>query len=143
MKSPSVMRLIEKNAYTNASRTAHPRTSPVALRANSVRSRYGTSPTVVAMQYSFLSAGEHELLDPPRAVEIDDCPKQVSLLVGAPRVDTECVADARISAGLVAVPMERERRLVLLDRFAHGLRTARHGRMARVLELHVLRELGS
>src|SRR5918995_2933533 len=100
-----------------------PSLSPCGQRA----SARGREPLRQSSPYSLLlSAGEHELLDPLFAVEIDDRPEQLSLLVGTPRVDTKRVADARVAARFVNMSVQGQRRLMLLDRGAHRLRPARN-----------------
>src|ERR1700748_2321885 len=89
-----------------------------------------------------LSACEQEPLDLLLAVQIDDRPEQVSLLVGAAGINAEGSADTCVAASLVDVPVERERGLVLLDHLPHGGRADRlHGTTC-VLEHPVLRQFG-
>src|SRR5918912_899020 len=118
----------------NASRSAQPRTSPVAFRVRRV--------TYCRRHLSLLSAGQDEVLGLPTPVELDERPEELALLVRASGVDAERLADAGVAAGLVDVPVEREDGLVAFDRLADCLRAARHRRVARVLQGHVLRELG-
>src|SRR5512133_87550 len=96
----------------NASKTDHPFTRPVALRTNIVRS---TGMSALAKAPPFLAGCQHELLD-LLAVELDQRAQQLSLLVRAPGVDAEGVADAGVAAGFVDVPVQRECGLGLLDR---------------------------
>src|SRR3954447_22164168 len=119
----------------NASRVDHPRTSPVALRTNTVRSTSPEPDATVAMLLllrlfrgpaGVLAAGQHEVLHLLLAVEIDDDPEQLPLLVAAPRVDAQRLPEPVCPARLVDVPVQRERRLVALDHCAHRGRADRH-----------------
>src|ERR1044071_4485793 len=125
----------------NASWTDHPRTRPVAFRTKSDRSWCGRSPAVVAMQF-LLSAGEQEALDLLLAVEVDDCPEEISLLVGAPGVDAKGAPDPGRRFAFVDVAVERQRRLEIFDGLPDGGGADRLRRPAGVLELHVLGEVG-
>src|SRR5712691_8435036 len=125
----------------NASRTDQPRTSPVAFLTKRARSSYAPAPAAVAMNL-LLSAREHEALDLLAALEVDDGAEKLALLVRAPRVYAERSAEAGGAARLVNVAMQRERRLELLDRRAHGGRADRPRRAAGLLEAHVGRQLG-
>src|SRR6478736_5486442 len=100
-----------------ASKTDHPFTRPVALRTNIVRS---TGMSALAKAPPFLAGRQHETLD-LLAVELDQCAKELALLVGAPRIDAERVADAGVPARLVDVAVQRERGPRLLDRRTHRL----------------------
>src|SRR5919205_312112 len=109
----------------NASCTDQPRTRPVAFRTKSDRSSYGRSPAVVVAMQFLLSAGEQEALDLLLAVEIDDGPEEIALLVGAPGVDAKRPPDAGRSLALVDVTVERQRRLEIFDRLTDGRRADR------------------
>src|ERR1051325_317497 len=94
----------------NASRVDHPRTSPVALRTNTARSTSPAPDATVAMLVllqvasragGVLAAGQHEVLHLLLAVEIDDDPEQLPLLVAAPRVDAERLPQPMCPARLV------------------------------------------
>src|SRR5881397_605471 len=98
-----------------ASKTDHPFTRPVALRTNIVRS---TGMSALAKTPPFLAGRQHELLDLLPG-EIDQGAEQLALLVGAPGVDAQGVADARVAARLVNVAVQCKRRLGLLDGGAH------------------------
>src|SRR5690348_12511372 len=102
----------------NASCNDQPRTRPVAFRTNSERSSYGGSPAMVAMQLPSLSASEQEPLDLLLAVQVDDRPHQVALFIRTPGINAERSADTAVATRLVDVSVQRERRLVLLDRLA-------------------------
>src|SRR3954464_2388768 len=125
----------------NASFTDQPRTRPVAFRTKSDRSSYAPA-VVVAMQF-LLSAREQEALDLLLAVEVDDGPEEIALLVGAPGVDAERAPDPRGRLALVDVAVEGQRRLEIFNRLPDGGRAHRPRRTAGVLQLHVLGELGS
>src|SRR5919197_1587705 len=124
----------------NASRTDQPRTSPVAFRTKSVRSSYGRPPAMVVIA-PLLTARQDELLDLLLAVELDDGAEELALLVRAPRVVAERVAEPRRPAGLVDVPVQREARLELLDHLTDGGRADGPRRPTGVLEVHVGGEL--
>src|SRR5829696_7693350 len=112
----------------NASRVDQPRTSPVALRTKTARSAASPAPgATVAIwcssprRFGALAAGQHEVLDLLLfAVEIDDDPQQLTLLVRAPRIDAQRAAEPVRAARLVDVAMQRERRLMALDRLPDG-----------------------
>src|ERR671910_1647264 len=125
----------------NASRTAQPRTSPVAFRANSEGSVNSSALPAALSIPLLLSAGQHEPFDLLAALEIDDGPEQLPLFVRAPWIDGKRFADPRVPARLMDVAVERQGRLVLLERLADGGRTERHRPPSRVLEPHVLGQL--
>src|ERR1044072_3222471 len=125
----------------NASCTDQPRTRPVAFRTKSDRSWYGRSPAVVAMQF-LLSAGEHDALDVLLAVGGDDCPEEISLLVGAPGVDAKGAPDPVRRFAFVDVAVERQRRLEIFDGLPDGGGADRLRRPAGGLGLPVLGEGG-
>src|SRR5687768_15055481 len=125
----------------NASRTAHPRTRPVALRAKSDGSTDGSTRPAALSIPLLLSARHDEALDLLSFLEIDDGPEQLSLLVGATGVDAERATDPRVPARLVDMAVQRQHRLVLLYRITHGGRAQWDRGSPRVLEPHVLREL--
>ena len=91
---------------------------------------------------ALLSACEQEPLDLLLAVQVDHRAEQVALLVLTAGINAERSADAAVAAGLVDVAVHRERRLVLLDRLAHGGRADRLHGAAGVLQHHVGRQLG-
>src|SRR5690242_20780484 len=109
----------------NASCNDQPRTRPVAFRTNSERSSYGGSPAIVAMQLPSLSASEQEPLDLLLAVQVHDRSEQIALLVRAAGINAERSADTAVAPRLVDVAVQRERRLMLLDRLAHRRRADR------------------
>src|SRR3954464_3190208 len=125
----------------NASRTAQPRTRPVALRTKSDRSSYAPASAATSAvdieKSSSLTARQNEALDLLLAVEVDDRSQQLPLLVGAPRVDAQRAAQPGRAARLVDVAMQRQRRLQALDRLAHRGRAGRDRGMARVAQVHV------
>src|SRR4029078_752290 len=123
----------------NASPTDQPRTRPVAFRTKSDRSSYAPA-VVVAMQF-LLSAREQEALDLLLAVEVDDGPEEIALLVGAPGVDAERAPDPGRRLAFVDVTVEGQRRLEIFDGLADGRRADRLRRAAGVLQLHVLGEV--
>src|SRR5919204_1766917 len=120
----------------NASRTDQPRTSPVALRTKTWRSSPSPPAATDAISPSSgcLTARQHEPLDLLLAVHLDDGAQQLPLLVRAAGVDAQRLPQPARPARLVDVPVQRERRLVALDRLAHRGRPARHGRAPRILE---------
>src|SRR6476661_4605708 len=117
-----------------ASKTDQPLIRPVALRTNIVRS---TGMSALAKTPPFLAGREHELLDLLPG-EIDQGAQELALLVRAPRVDAQRVADARVAARLVDVAVQRQRRCGLLDRGADRPRADRLRRVAAVLGRQVV-----
>src|SRR5579884_3703159 len=146
----------------NASRTDQPRTSPVALRTNIAcsngapvcavpsiaisvipfLSRFGLSAAPDGGALSALAAREYEALDLLLAVEIDHRAEQLTLLIGTARVDAQRPSEAPGGAALMDVAVQRQRRLVALDRVAHSRRADRLDRVAGVLQVHLLDPLG-
>src|SRR5215203_3867723 len=125
----------------NPSSTDHPLRRPVAFLWN--RSP-APEPAVVslAIYLLLLSAGEYEPLDFLAAVEVDDGPEQLSLLVGASGVDAKRAPDARVALRLVDVTVQRQARLSLLYCLPHRLRADRYDRAPAMLGAHVLVYLG-
>src|SRR3954467_10808554 len=130
----------------NASRTAQPRTRPVALRTKSDRSSYAPASAATSAVYieksSSLTARQNEALDLLLAVEVDDRSQQLPLVVGAARVDAERAAQPGRAARLVDVAVQRQRRLQAFDRLAHRRRARGDRRVARVAQVHLRRQLG-
>src|SRR4051794_17109853 len=103
----------------NASRVDHPRTRPVALRTKTARSAESPAPVAIVAMLAppplvatdrpalVLAAGQHEVLHLLLAVEIDDDPEQLSLLIGAPRVDAQRPSQPVRPACLVDVSVQR------------------------------------
>src|SRR4029079_6502237 len=87
-----------------------------AFRTNSERSSYGGSPAIVARQLPSLSAREQEPSHLLLAVQVNNRSAQVALLVRAAGINAELSADTAVAARLVDVPVQRQRRLVFLDR---------------------------
>src|SRR5215212_5450416 len=125
----------------NPSNTDHPLRRPVAFLWN--RSP-APEPAVVslAIYLLLLSAGEYEPLDFLAAVEVDDGPEQLPLLVGASVVDAKRAPDARVPLRLVNVTVQRQARLSLLYRLPHRLRADGYDRAPAVLGAHILVYLG-
>src|SRR3954454_1018612 len=93
------------------------------------------------MSCSSLSARQNEPLDLLLAVEVDDRPEELPLFIRAPGVDAERAAEPRRAARLVDVAVQRQRRLQRLDRLPDGGRAGGDGRMARVAQIHLGRQL--
>src|SRR5579862_281951 len=142
----------------NASRTDQPRTSPVALRTKTARSSNGVPvpgaivaicgyPSSVEHRLTItarrLAARQNELLDLFSALDVDHRTEQLALFIGAARVDAKGSAESLGPPRLVDVAVQRERRLVALDRVADRGRADRLDGMAGVLEIHLLRQLRS
>src|SRR5215211_1776645 len=125
----------------NASLTDQPRTSPVAFRTKSDRSSYGLSPAVVVAMQFLLSAREQEALDFLLAVEVDDGPEEITLLVGAPGIDAERPADPGGRLALVDVAVEGQRRLEIFDGLADGGRADGFRRATRIPQVHLFGQL--
>src|SRR3954453_2903415 len=129
----------------NASRTAQPRTRPVALRTKSDRSSYAPASAATSAvdieKSSSLTARQNEALDLLLAVEVDDRSQQLPLLVGAPRVDAQRAAQPGRAARLVDVAVQRQRRLQALDRLAHRRRARGDRRVPRVGQVHLRGQL--
>src|SRR5919204_6856047 len=105
-----------------ASRTDHPRTSPVALRTNSDCSPADAATVAIdppPRDRAGLAARQHEFLHLLLAVHVNHRPEQLALFVGAARVDAQRLAEACCAPRLVDVAVERQRGLVLLDRLPH------------------------
>src|SRR5262245_260068 len=69
----------------------------------------------------------HELiaLDPFPGIQFDDRSHQYPLLVGAARVDGECAAELDRALALMDVAVQRQQRLVPVDRLPNGRRPNR------------------
>src|ERR1700745_1097968 len=76
-------------------------------------------------------------LDPFLGVELDDRPHEHSFLVRAARVDGQRLPDLDRALALVDVAVQREQRLALLDRLAHGGRADRAERATAVEQLEI------
>src|ERR671931_2011979 len=115
------------NEYRNASNLDQPFTRPVAFRRN----RVGASLTA-AIDPPLGASAVHELvvlhLVLPR-VDRDDRRLEDALLVRAPRVQRQRLADPRRALALVDVTVEGEHRLEPLDRVADRRRTDRLERL--------------
>src|SRR4051794_28753946 len=117
----------------NASRTDHPRTRPVALRTKSDCSPGCPAPAATVAIPDYLlelrisAACQNELLDLLLAVDVDHGTEQLALLVRAAGVDAQGLPEPRCAARLVDVAVQRQRRLVLLDRLAYSGGPHRHG----------------
>src|SRR6266536_5503725 len=113
----------------NASRTDQPRTSPVALRTKTACSApsppAATDAISLTSSSGCLTARQHEPLDLLLAVHVYDRPEKLPLLVGAAGVDAQRLPEPVSAAGLVDVAVQRERRLVALDRLPHRRRAHR------------------
>src|ERR1700754_1898523 len=124
-----------------ASRTDQPRTRPVALRTKSACSPPDATVAIRSLLRRCLTAGQDEALDLLLAIHVDDRSQQLSLLVGAPRVDAQRAAQPVGAARLVDVTVQRQRRLVALDGLADRRRADGDRGAPRALEVHALREL--
>src|SRR6266487_848674 len=129
----------------NASRTDQPRTRPVALRTKTACSTPSPPAATDAISPTSssgcLTARQHEPLDLLLAVHLYYPTEKLPLLVGAAGVDAQRLPEPVRAAGLVDVAVQRERRLVALDRLAHGRRPDGDRGAPRVLEVHLGGEL--
>src|ERR1700674_1850237 len=121
-----------------ASKVDQDLTRPVALRRNS-DGLASAEPRVASLMKwlppFYLAVEELVALDAFLGVEVDDRGHQHPLLVGASGVDRKCLAELHRALALVDVAVEREHRLVLVDRFPDRLRANRPERPATVHQL--------
>src|SRR5829696_793544 len=122
------------------SHTDQPRKSPVAFLWK--RSSDPVALFAICFLSVRLSGSQHEPLDLLAAVQVHHRAEQLSLLVGAARVDAQRVPDAGIAFGLVDVPVQRQGRLSLLDRIPYRRRSDGHYRTSSVLGAKILCQLG-
>src|SRR3979411_3170406 len=122
----------------NASKVDQALTSPVALRRNSAG--LCAAPIVVsAMLLPPPSSSVDQLiaLDAFPGIELDDRSHEHSLLVRAAGIDRQRLAELHRTLALVDVAVQRQQRLVLLDRRSHRGRANRPKRPAAVQQLEV------
>src|SRR4029450_3571456 len=141
--NPSVTKLTDMNEYRKASNFDHPLTKPGAF----LRNRGGASPTAAISCPPWLepTSSVHQLivLDPQfLGIEVDDRGLKRALLVGAPRVDRQGLAQLHAAFALGDVSVQGHERLVLHDRVADGLGADRPHGAPSGDELHVRVECG-
>src|SRR4030081_1847719 len=109
-----------------ASKVDQALTRPVALRRNSDGRASAESMVASLMKIpsSFFQLAVDELvaLDAFLGVEVDDRGHQHPLLVGASGIDRERLAELHRTLALMDVAVQRQHRLVFVDRLAHRLR---------------------
>src|SRR5712664_4184297 len=107
----------------NASNVDQALTSPVALRKKSAGLAADAGVPIVASAICFLltssSVDQLVALDAFLGVELDDRSHQHPLLIRAPRVDRERLADLHGAFALVDVTVQRDQWLMFLDRGPH------------------------
>src|SRR6478672_6608504 len=122
----------------NASNVDQALTSPVALRRNSAG--LCAVPIVVSAMFPLLtslSVDQLVALDAFFGIELDDRSHEHPLLIRAARIDGQRLAELHRALALVDVPVQRQQRLMLLDRLPDGRRSNRPERPAAVEQLEV------
>src|ERR1700738_3163653 len=93
--------------------------------------------TFLSLSFSALTVDELVALDSFLGVEVDDRRHQNPLLVGAPRVDRERLAELDRTLALVNVPVQGQQGLVLVDGLTDSCRADRAQRAPAVHQLEV------